>query len=192
VIRLDPRPVDLKSIDYLYKRRPRALRTIQECRGEVSIASNSTTLNGTWTGFSPALVGSVARLSANGINLPTSLINVDNPAAFESVVKAYVSPTQIILQDPADMAYSAVMYTASDPIDIKQGAMLNAYLRCVEKHLGMNRTLKDKPSAAKQYDAALSEAKCADSRSFGGRAVGMKTPMRRRLRDYPYNPNVAE
>ena len=192
VIRVYPWPVEVKSIDYLYKRRPRALRTILEARGKVTITSGSTTLNGTGTVFSPILVGSVVRLSANGIKPPTSLIKGDNPAAFESVVKTFVSPTQVVLQDPADQAYSSVMYTASDPIDIEQGAMLNAYLRCVEKHLGMNRTLKDKPSAANQFRDALAEAKSADSRSFAGRSVGLNVPMRRRLRDYPYNPNVVE
>jgi hypothetical protein len=113
-----------------------------------------------------------------------------NPAVFESVVTAYISATSIQVADVADIAYSSVAYTISDPIDIEQGAMLNAYLRCVEKHIGMSRTLKDKPSAAAQYLSALGEAKSADSRSFTGRTVGSGGRVRMRLRDMPYDINA--
>ncbi|HWE39530.1 MAG TPA: hypothetical protein VG406_23475, partial [Isosphaeraceae bacterium] len=82
-----------------------------------------------------------------------------------------MSATNVTVQDPADQAYSSVPYVVSDSIDIEAGAMLNAYFRCVEKHLGLNRTLKDKPSAARQYLDALQEARSADSRSFTGRSV---------------------
>ena len=67
--------------------------------------------------------------------------------------------------------------------------MLNAYLRCVEMHLGMNRTLKDKPSAAAQYREGLAAAKCADSRSFAGRAAGQTGRYRPRFRDMPTGPD---
>lgn len=70
--------------------------------------------------------------------------------------------------------------------------MLNAYLRCVEMHLGMVRTLKDKPSARNQYAEALERAKAADSRSFMGRAAGVHRPLRRRLRDYPIRLDATE
>ena len=55
---------------------------------------------------------------------------------------------------PGRQASRGLAYTISDRVDIEEGAMLNAYFRCVEKHLGMDRTLKDKPSAAKQYAEA--------------------------------------
>ncbi len=63
--------------------------------------------------------------------------------------------------------------------------MLHAYPRCVEKHLGMSRSLKDRPSAPRQYLDALAEAKSADSRSFTGRSPGQGGSLRRRLRDMP-------
>jgi hypothetical protein len=73
----------------------------------------------------------------------------------------------------------------SDPIDVEEGAMLNGFFRCMEMHVAMNRTLKDKPSARLQYKEALAEAKAADSRSFSGRAVGDVFRFRQRLRDMP-------
>lgn len=184
VIKLFPWPTEAKSIDFIYKRRPSELLVSQESTGKVSMAMDDTTLTGAGTAFTSRMVGSVVRLSAT-TKAPTSLIMSSTPAVFESFVKAYVSPTSLVLADAADQAYDAVGFTLSDMIDIEPGAMLNAYLRCVEKHLGMNRTLKDKPSAANQYAVALSEAKSADSRSFSGRAVGQGRPLRRNLRDYP-------
>jgi hypothetical protein len=141
---------------------------------------------GVGTNFTPAMVGSVIRLASGGSKVLTSHVGA-NPPAFESVVTAWVSATSVVVQDAADQAYSGVPCVVSDSIDIEAGAMLNAYFRCVEKHLGMNRTLKDKPSAARQYLDALAEARSADSRSFTGRSVSELRPLRRRLRDYPIN-----
>lgn len=185
VIKIYPWPTDTKSIDFLYKRRPRALTLVSESAGKVAVTTGSNVVTGTGTAFTPKMVGSVIRLAATGAKLPTSLIMSSNPAVFESVVTAYVSPTSIQVADVADQDLSAVAYTISDMIDIEPGAMLNAYHRCVEMHIGMSRTLKDKPSAAKQYLSALSEAKSADSRSFTGRSVGDNGRVRMRLRDMP-------
>lgn len=189
VLKVFPWPVEAKSIDFLYKRRPRELSIANESTGTAAVTTGDTTLTGTGTSFTPKMVGSVVRLSST-VKPPTSIIMSNRPAVFESFVRAYVSPTVLILADPADADYSGVGYTISDMVDIEPGAMLNAYLRCVEKHLGMNRTLKDKPSAANQYAAALSEAKSADSRSFMGRSAGQNTPRRLRLRDYPPDTNT--
>src|SRR5262249_21657786 len=116
---------------------------------------------------------------------PSSTIMNENPAVFETTIQDYVSSTTVNLMDALDKTYSGAGFTISDPIEIEIGSMQNAFLRCVEKHIGMARTLKDKPSAAKQYEQALSEAKAADSRSFQSRSVNQHGPLRRRLRDYP-------
>ncbi len=136
------------------------------------------------------MVGSVIRFSATTAP-PTSLVMGTNVAAFESVVSAWVSPTSLVITDLANATYTATGYSVSDPIDIEQGAMLNAYLRCVEKYIGMSRTLKDKPSAAKQYDVALAEAKSADSRSFANRSAGMTGRYLPRFRDMPAGPDQS-
>jgi hypothetical protein len=67
--------------------------------------------------------------------------------------------------------------------------MLNAYLRCIEMHLGM---VEDKPSARAQYAEALERARTVDSRIFMGRSAGLHRPLRRRLRDYPIRLDRTE
>ena len=121
------------------------------------------TVTGSGTAFTPNMVGSVMRISAT-VKPPTSLIMGGNVAVFESTIASYVSSASVVITTPADQVFTGVGYTVSDPIDIEQGAMLNAFHRCVEMHIGMSRTMKDKPSAANQYQTALSAAKCADSR----------------------------
>jgi hypothetical protein len=185
VTRIYPWPYEFRSIDFIYKRRPRRLLTPLTTGGSITMTAGSNAVVGTGTAFSPNMVGSVVRLTPSTTKLPSSLIMGSNPATLETVITDWISTTQLNLQDPADQAYTNSLYTISDSVDIEAGAMMNAYLRCVEKHIGMSRTLKDKPSAAKQYDAALSEAKSADSRSFQMRSVNQAGPMRRRLRDYP-------
>jgi hypothetical protein len=76
-----------------------------------------------------------------------------------------------------------VAYAISDPVDIEERSMANAFHRCCEMHISMNRTLKDKPSARLQYKEALTEARAADSRSFQGRSVGDFDGYPMRLRD---------
>jgi len=188
VTRMFPWPYQQKTVDFIYKRRPRALLTQNVTAGTISVTGGTNVVTGAGTAFTPKMVGSVIRFSGNP-KPPTSLIMGSNVAVFESSIASYVSPTSIVITDAADITYTASGYSVSDPIDIEQGAMLNAYLRCVEKHLGMARTLKDKPSAANQYATALSEAKCADSRSFQGKAVGSTGRYRPRLRDMPTGPD---
>jgi hypothetical protein len=192
VIKIYPWPYETRSIDFIYKRRPRPLLLESDSAGSVSITGGSVSLNGTGTVFTTNMVGSVIRLAANGLKPPSSLIMGGAPTVLETFVKDWVSPTAVNLEDPARSTLSNVAYTISDMVDIEQGAMLNAYFRCVEKHLGMNRTLKDKPSAAAQFTKALAEAKDADSRSFTGRSVSEHRPLRRRLRDYPINLGSTE
>lgn len=188
VSRIFPWPFQQRTIDFVYKRRPRVLLT-QSCSvGTISVSLGSNAVTGVGTAFTPKHVGSVIRFSGNS-KPPTSLIMGSNVAAFESTIAAFVSPTSIVITDPADTNYVASAYVASDPIDIEQGAMLNAFLRCVEKHIGMSRTLKDKPSAANQFLSALAEAKSADSRSFQGRAVGRTGRYHPRMRDMPMGPD---
>ena len=188
VLRMFPWPYEEKTVDFIYKRRPRALTSIPAMTGTISGSIAQNTLTGSGTNFAPGMVGSVIRISSNP-NKPTSMIMGGNFPAFESTIASYVSSASVTLTDALPTTFAGVGYTVSDPIDIEQGAMLNAYLRCVEMHLGMNRTLKDKPSAAKQYAEALSAAKSADSRSFAGRAVGQTGRYRPRFRDMPTGPD---
>lgn len=181
VLRLAPIPAEQKTIDYIYHRAPRPLSLSLANAGTASMTSGGTTVTGSGTAFTPLMVGSCLRLSA-GSAAPTSVVG-KNPAILETVVTAWTSATSIEVADPAPQGFAGVAYTVSDRLDIEERSMLNAFNRCCEMHLSMNRTLKDKPSAAAQYRVALSEARSADSRSFMGRYVGDGEGFPRRLRD---------
>lgn len=183
VMRVLPIPWESRTIDFIYKRRPRSLTIPSMTGGTVSVSQGLNNLVGVGTAFTPNMVGMSIRLSHNA-TAPTSIIKGTNPAAFDTTVAAYVSPTALTLFDAANANYAGVGWTASDPIEFEQGAMLQAYLRCCEKQIGILRILKDKPSASAQYDQALAEAKAADSRSFAGKRPQQGSGRSWRLRDY--------
>lgn len=181
VIRIFPFPDDYKTLDFIYQRRPRAL-AVSCMPGSGSVVGGLAVVTATTGLFNPSSIGSIVRLSANA-NPPTNEVG-RNPAAFESQVVAYLSPTQVSVADTPTAAMSGAL-VVSDPIDIEQGAMANAFLRCVENQMAVIRVMKDRPFKAAEYQAALARAKAADSRSFAGRAEGPQNRLRRRLRDMP-------
>ena len=198
VMSVYPWPYEFRTLDFIYKRRPRELDLPSYTTGTVSGTSvgqvsepsgtfdvSGQTLTGVGTAWNPKMVGCVVRLSPSATVPPSSIIMGTNPATYESIVTDYISPTSLVMQDALDQSYSGVQYTMSDPIEIEAGAMMNAMYRCVEKHLAQARTLKDKPSAQNQYLIELRAARSADSRSFMGRAAGEVQGLKRRLRDYP-------
>jgi hypothetical protein len=189
VLRVHPWPREALSIDFLYKRRPRPLVLSSAAAGTVSTTAGSTTVTGVGTAFTPKMVGSVIRVSSNA-ETPSSIVGL-NPPAFESIVAAYISGTQVAVADPAGESLAGKAYIVSDIIDVEPGAMLNAYWRACEMHLGMNRTLKDKPSARAQYNDEVLRAKAADSRSFAGRSAGDPIRHVRRLRDMPWAEDLS-
>lgn len=188
VMKVFPWPAETKTIDFVYKRRPRSLELEKYTTGTVSGTAGTNTITGTGV-FTPGMVGSILRLAANGTAAPPTSLIMGNQTVFETFITDWISSTSVAIdvENPLDQNYTNVPYCISDMVDIEQGAMLNAYLRCCEMHIAQTRTLKDKPSARLQYQAALSEAKAADSRSFSGRHVSQSRPLRRRLRDYPIN-----
>jgi hypothetical protein len=180
VVRMVPLPSEARTIDYLYHRAPRPLVIARENAGTASYAGGST-VTGSGTAWHAGMVGSVLRLSATSAS-PTSAAG-KNPAAFEGVIMAVDSPTALTVAEPAPVSLAGVAYVISDLVDIEEQSMGNAFNRCCEMHISMNRTLKDKPSAALQYRTALTEARAADSRSFSGRSVGDFDGFPMRLRD---------
>ncbi len=182
-----PFPTDVKTIDFVYKRRPRALSTYVAKLGSTTITGGTSTVTGTGTAFASSMVGSVIRLGDS--SSPPSSYSGSNPPAFESVITAFVDSTHVVVMDAAPSTLTTVAYVISDPIDFELGAMQSAFSRCCEKAIAVGRTLKDKPSASMAYNQALNEARDADSRSFAGRYEGQLTKFRQRLRDMPTGPD---
>ena len=134
--------------------------------------------------------GSVIRLSNDATNLPTDLAG-SNPSGVERTIKLWTSATQLTVDESISSAFSAVKYQISDPIDIEDGAMLEAYFRCCEKHVAIMRRLKDADDCASRYVEALIRAEEADSRSFAGRVAGEGGPYRQRLANMPLGADVS-
>lgn len=185
---LFPFPSETKTIDFIYKRRPRALTHYRVNTGTSALSLGSTVVSGSGTSWDSTMVGSTLRVS--GSAQPPTGYTGPNPSVFESIILAVTSPTSLTTYDPSPVSISSAVYLISDPIDIEIGAMLNGYKRGCEMQISMNRTLKDKPSAKLQYRDALVEAKEADSRSFAGRHAGPKHALRLRLRDMPSGPDM--
>lgn len=191
VVRLTPIAVDNRTLDFIYKRRPRPILWQTMSSGSVSLQLNSATVTGTGTSFDQTMAGSVLRVSPNS-SLPTWMPG-PNPAVFEAVIDSVQSATQLTLMPltPSSVTYSGVAYVISDPIDIETGSMLNAYLRCCESRIAWHRNTDDKDNRKLQYLDELRRAKEADSRSFARRAEGEASWYRQRLKDMPLGPDMG-
>ncbi len=189
-LRLFPPPDQVYQLDFLYQRRPRPLAVEEYSTGTVSAAADATTVTGTGTTWTSAHVGTVIRLSGDTLNKPTSRVG-SNPPAAERVVMAVDSTTSLAVDAAFEDDYSGVKYLISDPLDLEEGAMLDAYWRCVEKELGVIRRMKDRGEMNAAYREALLLAMEADSRSFQPRSAGPGSVWPYRLRDFPAGPDVS-
>jgi hypothetical protein len=189
VLRVAPIPQESRSIDFVYKRKPRGLTIQNYSTGTVTLANASAAVTGNSTVFTPNMAGSILRVSG-GAKPPTPLAGL-NPPVFETVVLDVPSTTSLTLADPAPATLTAVAYTISDPIDIEFGSMTSAFYRCSEMFIARSRLLKDKPDAREQFLEALAKAKESDSRTFSQRHAGDGGRFRQRLSNMPLGPDRA-
>lgn len=188
-----PYPDSSRTLDYIYHRRPRKITLEKYETGTVSVdagAGATTTVTGSGTSWTTAMVGSTIRLSSNSTTLPTGLEG-SNPYVVERNIKVVSSATSLTVDDSIDTTYSGVKYQISDPIDIEDGSMLEAYYRCCEKHLCIMRNMRNVEFAMQAYMDALIKAEEADSRSFQGRVAGEGGPYRQRLANMPRGSDVS-
>ena len=185
-----PAPDNIYTLDYIYQRRPRQLIFDNVSAGTVSVTSLSTSVTGVGTNWDSRLVGSIFRTSQDGINLPTNYAGT-NPARYERVVAAVNSTTSLTLDASVDTSYSGVKYLISDPLDIEDGAMLTAVLRCAEWQLAQSRSKKDRELAMQEWNRALILAREADSRNFAESAAGTRRNYPFRLAYFPSGPDVS-
>lgn len=189
VARFSPIPSDARTVDFLYKRRPRPIVWQSYSTGTVALSPLSAVVTGAGTNWDQTMAGSILRTSPNSA-LPTWMPG-GNVATFEGVIRSVTSPTSLVLQAAPTVTYAAAVYRISDPVDIEVGSMENAFLRCCEHKLSQHRIMKDKPSAKTQYIDELIRAKEADSRSFTGRAEGDDGGYRISMKDMPRGPDMS-
>jgi hypothetical protein len=171
VLRLSPYPDVAKTLDFIYARRPRALRVEAYDVGVATVATVApAVVVGTGVAWTPAMAGATIRLGT-ARTLPTSWIGASPPAA-EGRILEVVSATEMRVETAFAAGFEEVRYSISDPVDVERGAMLNALYRGIEMHLHIARSIKEKPDAFAAHDMALRVAKAADSRSLQGRSMG--------------------
>jgi hypothetical protein len=190
-IRFFPPPDNNYAFDFIYQRRPRQMWNAGYSTGKVTATQNSQTLTGIGTNWTNRMVGQCVRVGSDGVNLPTGPVG-NYPAYMERVVLAVNSATSITMDQIATDSISQATHVISDVVDVEEGAMLTAFLRCCEKQIALTRS---KTSGAAQqaeaaYQKALILAREADSRSFAIETVGNSHMYPYRLANMPQGPDI--
>lgn len=191
--RVYPYPSANKSFDYLYQRGPRPAIIENYSTGTVAANANSgptTTVTATGASFTSSLTGSIIRISPDAVELPTG-IDGDSSAEYERQIVAVVSSTQVIVDEPIYTTFSGRKYVISDPIDVEQGTMLDAFLRGCEHQVCL---LRSKSNANEMYKAFLDSvrmAQAADSKVIQRRSASPDNYVRPRLARFPLGGNLG-
>ena len=169
-LRLFPQPLTATTLDYVYKRRPKQPQIDEYVTGTATTTSGSASVTGGGgTAWSSGMVGSLMRFYDTALHSPTGWEG-GYPAVLERTIRSVTSATALTLTDTADRTLSAVKYRISDPIDVEDGAMAEAFLRCAEYHAGLLRRYEKMPMLKQAYVDALILAKEADSRSWASQS----------------------
>jgi hypothetical protein len=190
---LFPFPDQDRTLDSMYRKRPRPITISDYNSGTISGAAGTNTVSGNGTVWTPAMVGSVFRVGGMPLpdrsNLPTNFEG-DVPYAEEHMITAYNSGTQISIDTPLQATYAGVLHRISDPIDVEDGAMMDAFRLCCEKKIARQRSMKTFAQAAASFKEALILAREADERSFETRTAGMGGALRTRMAYMPTGVDI--
>lgn len=170
-LRLYPFPDAAYALDFLYTRRPRALKVIGETTGTVTTASGSTTVSGSGTAFTSSMVGSIIRFANSTTILPTGRSG-DSPFEIERTVIAVASTTAMTIDSDPAQNLTGVKFVISDPVDVEPGAMANFLKREVERQVRIIKRMKAMMDEERQHAEARILAFEGDSRNFDSRGPG--------------------
>lgn len=184
-MRLYPPPDAIYPLDFMYKRRPRALSVAEYTAGTVATTSGSTTINGSGTSWNSDMVGSVIRFSAAGNTDTPTGPSGENPFSYERTVLAVSAVDTITVDADPGITTTGIHYAISDPMDIEEGAMLSFFWRYVEKKIRSGRRMTPAEGEMESYAESLERALEADNRSTSRQAAGGAGRFGRRLRDFP-------
>lgn len=183
-----PPPDAIYAMDFVYKRRPRGLSIEDHHTGKVTTTADSATVTGTGTAWASRHVGTMFRVSRT-TELPTSPFG-DNQPVCSRIVTAVNSATSITLDDTVPESLSSAPYVLSDPIDVEDGCMLTALLRCAEFQLAHKRRTTERELLERYWMQALIKARETDSRSFADSQAGPQAGWPTRLANYPRGADV--
>lgn len=190
-VRFFPAPDTVYNMDYIYRRRPRPLAFESYSTGLVSVVNGNNLVAGSGgAAFSANMVGSVIRFGFDAKTPPTGITG-SNPYQYERVITSVQDATDVFVDAVLDGPVTNVKYTVSDPLDIEDGAMLTAFLRCCEWQMARARHMKDRAEIEQEYRQALTLAEEADSRSFQSRVAGQQPANALRLAYMPRGPDIG-
>ena len=179
-----PAPDAQYNLDFLYRRRPRALRYESVTDGTVTLTASSATATGSGTAFKSGMVGSLLRVAADSGDPPTGPAG-GNPAAWEAKITAVASGTSLTLDSTAPDDYAGVSYVISDPADIEELSMSDYLHREIEKQMRIVARMKPLVNEAADYQLALVKAMEADTRTYARQAAGRAQRRRTGFAHYP-------
>jgi hypothetical protein len=185
-----PAPDSAYPIDFIYKRRPRPLTVEDYNTGTASCVMGMTGLAGVGTAWTADMVGSVVRLSADGLNLPDGIVG-SNPYAQARVIVGWSSATSLTVDQPWSQTLTGVKHVVSDPADVEDGAMLTGLFRSIEYQISMTRAQKRIADTQKLWQQALIFARESDSRNFALESSGGRPAYPYRLAQMPRGPDVS-
>ena len=133
--------------------------------GTIVTTASSAVVTGTSTAFTSDMKGSVIRVGTSTDN-PSGIDGL-NPYAEERVIISVDSGTQVTVDSGMDSAASVVKYRISDPIDIDDGVMYEAFMAYCELRLSMLFKDDDIPLKEDIYTGSLRMAMQSDNRSYG-------------------------
>lgn len=171
VLRFFPAPDAAYAAEFVYQRRPRDLFFNSVNAGTASTIASSTTVTGSGTAWTSAMIGSIIRLSDSSQDAPAGPGGT-YPYHEEGRIASVSSTTSLTLTSSATYTATGVKYQISDPADVEAGAMTTLLLRELERQCRLLRRIKATPEEAAAYEIARIHAQEADSRSFAARAAG--------------------
>jgi hypothetical protein len=183
-ITFGPTPNAARTYDAMYRSRGTRLNVWQVDTGLVTLTNGSATVSCDTASFTQAHVGCVLRVSGT-TDPPTSRVgnslNLDNPYAFQGVVRSVENSTSLTLQQAADQAFAGAPFTLSSRLDIVAGTMLTALLRMAEARMAALEGRDDRAERDAEARVALVRAAEADNTSFPSNAT---SPLPMRLGDF--------
>jgi hypothetical protein len=146
VLKLVGYPTERETIDFTYRRTPRAIRYSghEAALRQGTLSRTGTSVTGTGTAFSAALVGSILRVGDTATH--PGPIESMTPWVSESVITAVGGSTALTTEESGTIA-SSTKYIITDPIDVAPH-MQQAMDSCCDYYLARIRGVKPGDAAA--------------------------------------------
>jgi len=170
-MRVLPPPDIAYNFDFMYKKYPRDFSV--QIYNTGTISSSGTSVTGSGTAWTSAMIGCVIRYSSSARTKPTGLEG-DNPYVEQRIITSVGTPTALTIDQAFSSNISGMAYEISDPIELEANAMYTAFLRRVQADLGPEMKRSDIDMLKKISAEAYVQACEQDSRSFDQKPEGAR------------------